>query len=157
MAVISYLAKYKCNNVIAVTAEKKRKDKTMNTTQFKETIANLKQADLAAYKAGTKSNFVIDHVRNEVIVRAFKKSPDLSKPVTIEVGMTVMSYIAPSLALLSKDGQYPKLFSSANAEFKDGNINFTYKINTAGLSDDYRTRLNDKLNIKIPVEQEEVV
>ena len=129
----------------------------MNTTQFKETIANLKSADLAAYKAGTKSNFVIDHVRNEVITRAFKKAPDLSKPVTIEVGMTAMSYIAPSLALLSKDGQYPKLFSSANAEFKDGNITFTYKINAAGLSDEYRARLNEKLGIKLPVEENEVV
>ena len=143
--------------VTAVIAEKNERTKIMNTTQFKETIANLKSADLAAYKAGTKSNFVIDHVRNEVITRAFKKSPDLSKPVTIEVGMTAMSYIAPSLALLSKDGQYPKLFSSANAEFKDGNITFTYKINAAGLSDEYRARLNEKLGIKLPVEENEVV
>lgn len=129
----------------------------MNTNQFKETIANLKSADLAAYKAGTKSNFVLDHVRNEVITRAFKKAPDLSKPVDIEVGMTAMSYIAPSLALLSKDGQYPKLFSSASCTFTDGVIKFTYKINAQGLSDEYRARLNDKLGIQLPIATEEVV
>ena len=129
----------------------------MNTNQFKETIANLKKADLAAYAAGTKSNFVVDHVRNEVITRAYKKAADLSKPVTVEVGMTVMSYIAPSIALLTKDGQYDKLFSEANAEFKDGNIKFTYKINAAGLSNEYRARLNDKLGIQLPIETNEVV
>ena len=129
----------------------------MNTNQFKETIANLKKADLAAYAAGTKSNFVVDHVRNEFITRAYKKAADLSKPVTVEVGMTVMSYIAPSIALLTKDGQYDKLFSEANAEFKDGNIKFTYKINAAGLSNEYRARLNDKLGIQLPIETNEVV
>ena len=129
----------------------------MNTNQFKETIANLKKADLAAYAAGTKSNFVLDHVRNEVITRAYKKAADLSQPVTVEVGMTVMSYIAPSIALLSKDGQYAKLFSEAHCEFENGNIKFTYKINADGLSDEYRTRLNDKLGIQIPVANNEVV
>lgn len=129
----------------------------MNTNQFKETIANLKQADLAAYKAGTKSNFVLDHVRNEVITRAYKKSQDLSQEVTIEVGMTVMSYIAPSIALLTKDGQYPKLFKEAHCEFENGNIKFTYVINAEGLSDEYRGRLNEKLGISIPVATNEVV
>lgn len=129
----------------------------MNTNQVKETVANLKSADLAAYKAGTKSNFLVDYVRNEVITRAFKKSADLTKAVEIEIGMTVMSYIAPSLALLSKDGQYPKLFSEAKAEFKDGNIKFTYKINSEGLSDEYRKRLNEKLGIQLPIATEEVV
>lgn len=123
----------------------------MNTKEIQNQIATLKQADLAAYKAGVKSNFVIDFVRNELIKRAFAADENLKKEFDVELNMTVASYIASAIALMTKDGQYPKLLSKAVQTYKDGDIVLTCKINAAGLSDEYRAKLNDKLDIKIPV------
>lgn len=124
----------------------------MNTKQIQEQIAQLKTADIAAYKAGTKSNFVLNFVRNELIKRAFKADANLGKEVTMDISMTVASYIMPSLALLSKAGQYPELFNKAAIKLVDGEIKFTYSIKTDGLSDEYRTKLNENLGINIPVD-----
>ena len=121
----------------------------MNTKAFQEKLLGLKKADTAAYTAGTKSNFVIDFIRNEFIKKAHTINPACTEEVTVELSMTVASLIAPALALLSKDGQYPKLLSSAVQTFEDGLIKFTYKINAAALSPEYIERLNEKLNIKI--------
>ena len=129
----------------------------MNTKSIQEQIANLKSADIAAYKAGTKSNFVLNFVRNELITRAAKVDPSLATPIQVEVSMTVASYIAPSLALLSKDGNYERLFETAEMKFDNGNIYFTCKINGAGLSDEYRVKLNEQLGIHLPVATDAVV
>ena len=129
----------------------------MNTKAIQEQIANLKSADIAAYKAGTKSNFVLNFVRNEFITRAAKADVNLKKAITVELSMTVASYVVASLALLSKDGQYPRLFSQSDMAFDNGVIKFTYKINGAGLSDEYRQKLNEQLGIALPVAVEEVV
>ena len=129
----------------------------MNTKQVQEQIANLKSADIAAYKAGTKSNFLLNFVRNELIKRAFAMDSNLAKEVTVDISMTIASYIMPSLALLSKAGQYPELFSSAVINLVDGEIKFTYTIKADGLSDEYRAKLNENLGISIPVAVEAVV
>lgn len=129
----------------------------MNTKSIQEQIANLKTADIAAYKAGTKSNFVLNFVRNELITRAAKVDATLKTPVQVELSMTVASYVMPSLALLSKDGQYERLFSVAEIILDNGDIKFTYAINGAGLSDEYRVKLNEQLGIKLPVAQDAIV
>ena len=129
----------------------------MNTKQVQEQIANLKSADIAAYKAGTKSNFLLNFVRNELIKRAFAMDSNLAKEVTVDISMTIASYIMPSLALLSKAGQYSELFSSAVINLVDGEIKFTYTIKADGLSDEYRAKLNENLGISIPVAVEAVV
>lgn len=121
----------------------------MNTKQFADQVLALKQADNAAFKAGTKSNFVIDYIRNEFIKRAFAVNPACTAPVAVEFSMTVASLVAPALALLSKDGQYPRLLANAVQSFENGEIKFTYTINPAALSAEYVERLNEKLNIKI--------
>ena len=58
------------NSSNSETQKVNERTKILNTNQVKETVANLKSADLAAYKAGTKSNFLVDYVRNEVITNA---------------------------------------------------------------------------------------
>ena len=121
----------------------------MNTKQFADQVLALKQADNAAFKAGTKSNFVIDYIRNEFIKRAFAINPACTESVTVEFSMTVASLVAPALALLSKDGQYPRLLANAVQSFENGAIKFTYTINPSALSAEYVERLNEKLNIKI--------
>lgn len=121
----------------------------MNTKQFSDQLVALKKADNAAFNAGTKSNFVIDYIRNEFIKRAFAVNPECTDKVTVELSMTAASIMAPALALLSKDGLYPKLLASANQEYKDGNISFTYQINKPALSPEYVEKLNTKLNIAI--------
>ena len=78
----------------------------MNTKQFSDQLIALKQADNAAYKAGTKSNFVIDYIRNEFIKKAFAVNPACTAPVAVEFSMTSASLMAPALALLSKDGTH---------------------------------------------------
>ena len=123
----------------------------MNTKEIQNQIATLKKADLAAYNAGAKSNFVIDFVRNKLIQRAFAVDENLKKEFDVKLNMTIASYIASSIALMTKDGQYPKLLSKAVQTFKDGEITLTCKINTAGLSPEYIEKLNEKLDIKIPV------
>ena len=57
--------------------------------------------------------------------------------------------MAPALALLSKDGQYPRLLANAVQSYENGLIKFTYTINPSALSAEYVERLNEKLNIKI--------
>jgi hypothetical protein len=123
----------------------------MNTKAFQEQVLALKKADNAAFTAGTKSNFVIDYVRNEFIKRAHALNSNCSEEVTVELSMTVASVIAPALALLSKDGQYPRLLTTAVQTYTDGLIKFTYTINPAALSEEYVARLNEKLNIKITI------
>lgn len=121
----------------------------MNTKQFSDQLIALKQADNAAYKAGTKSNFVIDYIRNEFIKKAFAVNPACTAPVAVEFSMTSASLMAPALALLSKDGQYPRLLANAVQSYENGLIKFTYIINPSALSAEYVERLNEKLNIKI--------
>lgn len=128
----------------------------MNNSTVQTKIAELKKADLAAYNAGVKSNHLINFLREETIKRAFTASADLSVPVTIEMNMTVASYVAPSLALLTKPGQYPALLKKAKMEFINGDIKFTYTVNADGLSPEYRQKLNEKLQIGIPVLEEVV-
>ena len=121
----------------------------MNTKQFSDQLVALKKADNAAFNAGTKSNFVIDYIRNEFIKRAFAVNPECTSKVAVELSMTAASIMAPALALLSKDGLYPKLLNSAVQSFDNGNIRFEYEINKAALSPEYIEKLNTKLNIAI--------
>jgi len=131
----------------------------MNTKAIQEQIAQLKTADYSAYKAGTKSNFLLNFVRNELIKRAFKASTAMDKETTVDMSMTVLSYVAPSLALLSKSGQYPALFTNAEVKFVEGECKFVYTINAEGLSNEYRAKLNENLGINLAIEApvEEVV
>lgn len=121
----------------------------MNTKEIQNQIATLATADRTAFKAGAKSNFVIDFVRNELVKRAFMADESLKKEFNVNLNMTIASYIAPSIALLTKDGQYPSLLSKAVQTYKDGEIVLTCKVNKAGLSPEYIARLNDKLDLAI--------
>lgn len=118
--------------------------------ELQEQIKALSTADKVAFKAGTKSNFVLDFVRNELIKRAFEMDENLKKDVEIELNMTIASIITPSVALLTKEGNYPNLLSKAEFAFKNGEIVLSYKINHKGVSNEYREILNTKLNIQIP-------
>lgn len=123
----------------------------MNTKQFSDKLVALKKADNAAFVANTKSNFVIDFIRNELIKKAFTVDPTVAAAVSVEFNMTAASILAPALALLSKDGQYPRLLAKAVMEFENGNIKFTYKINKAALTEDYVEKLNTRLGITLTV------
>lgn len=129
----------------------------MNTKEIQDQLADLRTADIAAFKAKAKTNLVLNFVRDELIKRAFNVDEKLEKEVTVNVSMVVASYIMPSLALLSRAGQYPALFESAHMAIADGDINFSYVIKADGLSNEYRNKLNEKLNINIPITAEEVV
>lgn len=122
----------------------------MNTPEAQKQVQDLKAADIAAYKAGQKSNFITNFVRNEFIRRAFEMDPELKKPVTIELNRTVASLIVASVSLLSQDGQFPSLFEGTPIMyFNNGDISITATINAAGLSAEYREKLNEKLNIQL--------
>jgi len=123
----------------------------MNNKNIQEQLLALKKADNAAFMAGTKSNFVIDFVRNEFIKKAHAINPTCKEEVTVDLSMTVASLIAPALALLTKDGLYPRLLNKAVQTYVNGDIKFTYAINPAALSEEYIARLNEKLNIKITI------
>jgi len=121
----------------------------MNTKEIQNQITTLATADRTAFKAGAKSNFVIDFVRNELVKKGFMADESLKKEFNVNLNMTIASYIAPAIALLTKDGQYPALLSKAVETFKDGEIVLTCKINKAGLSPEYIERLNEKLELAI--------
>lgn len=121
----------------------------MNTQAIQTKVADLKKADISAFNAGVKSNHLTNFVRNELIKKAYAVDKTLNTPVTVEFNMTIMSYVAPSLALLSKEGQYPALFIEGYCKFSNGNITFTYVINSDGLSNEYRERLNETLGINL--------
>lgn len=121
----------------------------MNTKQFSDKLVALKKADNSAYQANAKSNFVIDYVRKEFIKKAHELATDCSKDVTVELSMTASAIMAPALALLSKDGLYPRLLDKAVQTYENGEIRFTYHINKDALSDIYVDRLKDSLNIAI--------
>ena len=123
----------------------------MNTIEIQEQIKNLKAADLAALKAGTKSNFLTGFVRETLIAKAFEMDSTLKKETSVNLNMTIASYIAPSIALMTRDGSYPKLLNKANMVFKDGDIKFTYTINAKGITPEYIEKLNEKLKIQIAV------
>lgn len=123
----------------------------MNTKQVQDKLQGLKAADLAAYKAGQKSNYIISFIRNELIKRAAKEDTELKKEIQVNFSMTCASYAIAAIALLSKEGNYPALFKEANMEFKNGEIILTYLINEQGLSDEYREKLNEQLGINLPM------
>lgn len=123
----------------------------MNTTEFQNKVAALAAADRAAYKVGEKGTMLLNYIRNELIKRAFEKDSTLKEKVSIEMSMTVLSYTASVIAILSKANNYPNLLTKTNVEFKDGNITLSYNINVKGLSPEYIEKLNENLNIKISV------
>lgn len=123
----------------------------MYTTEVAEQLAQLKTADLAAFRAGVKSNHVLSFVRNELIKRAFHNDNNLQKETEILLSLSSASHIIASLGLLTKDGTYPKLLEKANIQIVDGSLKLTYLINAEGLSEDYKQRLNDKLNIQLAI------
>lgn len=123
----------------------------MNTIEIQEQIKNLKSADLAALKAGTKSNFLTAFVRETLIAKAYEMDSEMKKEASVNLNMIIASYIAPSIALMTKDGAYPKVLNKAVMTYKDGDIKFTYTVNAKGLTPDYIEKLNEKLKIKITV------
>lgn len=123
----------------------------MNTKETLTTIAALAQADRTAVKAGEKSNLVLNFVRNNLIKAAFEVSTDVKKKTTMELSMTIASYIIPAITLLSKEGTYPALLKTAVITIKEGTVILDYIINAAGLSPEYREKLNETLSIALQV------
>lgn len=121
----------------------------MNTKAVQEQLKGLKAADLAAYNAGQKSNFITNYLRNELIKRAAMADINLEKEIEVEFNMTSASYAIASLALLSKDGMFPALFKTANIKLVDGTIKLAYTINGDSLSKEYREKLNTSLGIQL--------
>ena len=129
----------------------KGKQTMFNTKAVQDQLQSLKTADIAALRAQQKSNFVLNYVRNELIKKAFDVDHKMNKPATVEFNMTTASICVPAITLLTKEGNYPALLKKTTMEFKDGTVALTYNINTAGISEDYRERLNASLNIAIEV------
>jgi hypothetical protein len=127
----------------------------MNTQAIATQLKGLKNADLAAFNAGQKSNFVTSFVRNELIKRAYEIDNSLETKTSVEFSMTTASYAIASIALLSRDGMYPSLFKKAAMDIKNGNLTLVYQINTASLTDDYRIKLNEQLGINLPIKEVE--
>lgn len=123
----------------------------MNTKHVQEQLQGLKAADLAAYRAGQKSNYIVSYLRNEFIKRAAKEDISLQKEIEVKFSMTAASYAIAAIALLSKEGNYPALFTKADMRFENGEIILTYLINEKGLSNEYREKLNEQLDINLPV------
>ena len=121
----------------------------MTKLMDKDTLKSLKTADVAAFKAGQSSNFITNYVRRELIKAAHDLSKKLNKEVTAEIDMTTASYVVPSIALLSRSGNYPALFSNCKMEFNEGNIVLTYTIASDSLSAEYKEKLNKEMNLAI--------
>lgn len=136
-------------NISMVQHTRNERKNIMNNTETQAKLQALKSADIAAYKAGTKSNFVLSFVRDEFIKRAYMGSEDLSKETTVEVNYTIASIIVPSVAVLTMGGQYPALLKKADFAIKDGKIEIKFSINTKELSQEYKDRLNEKLSLAI--------